>query len=296
MNEEEKEVVTQEESAASTETQETVTEQAVEQSSEETVTPEIGQEQNTIQSTDVDEHGVPWKNRFMEVQRKFEDMPKVIEKTVAETLQKNQQVQKPEYTIEQLEQFKIDKPEYTAWVESEKAKIIQKNLERTLDERLQATERKSQETVVRQQAENWVVNHPKFKECLVSDASGNKVWNMSHPLTQAMGNILNTVDPLTGRMIKDRPDGLRVAAEMAYGRFMLSNEGKTTGQITQLKKDLRKTQKQTIVQSTGSGNSGTAPKSNVKKALDNYQKTYAKSDVQAATRAYLLQSGLIKEE
>jgi hypothetical protein len=148
---------------------------------------------------------------------------------------------------------------------------------------------------IRQQSEQWVVAHPKFKECFSSDAFGNKIWNMSHPLTQAMGAILNTTDPITGKMVKDRPDGLRVAAEMAYGRLMLSNEPKAIGQVNQLKKDLRKVQKQTIVQGGGTPQA-VSPKSPVRKHLESYTKTYSKNDIKSATKDFLLASGLIKED
>ena len=299
------EAVTEEASTPSTQTQETPSEtQPAEgqtapssQATEETTVQEtpIAQQEQGAPAFDLDERGVPWKNRAMESERKLHELPQVIRQTVAEELSRNQKPAQPEYTIEQLEQYAIENPQYRAWTEARKAEIIQKNLEKTLDARMQATETKVREEGIRKSAESWVVSHPEFQSCFISDASGNKTWNHSNPLTQIIGQILNTVDPTTGKLVRDRADGLAVAAEMAYGRYMLSSKTKNATQVTQLKKDLRKAQKTQMIPGKGAVPSQPA-RSTVQKAIDTYNKSYNKEDLKVGVRAILAAQGILKEE
>lgn len=293
---EEQEAVTQEEqTVTSTEqTQEQQTEQTTEQT-------QTGQEQQTQEQTQtqqqVDERGVDYRNVAMEYRRKLDEMPNVIQRTVEEALAKNQQqVQKPaEYTVSQLEQYAIENPNYRPWVEEQKALLIQKNIQKVTEEQIKAADRQRSDVQTRQQTEQWVVNHPKFKDCFVTDSVGNKVWNMQNPLTQVMSVILNQTDPQTGKAVKDRPDGLAIAAEMAYGRYALSNESKVQTTVQRLQKDLKKTQKQTMTVGSGVRSSG-GNASEYATHMANYQKTYSPRDAQAATKAYLKSIGLIKEQ
>lgn len=294
--------VTEEASPTSTETQQpsetqqAETTAAQEQVAEEQTTTEQTQEvktqpQQTLYEP-MDERGIPWKNRAMEAERKANEIPQIIRQTVEELTQSQQ---KPKYTIEQLEQYAIENPQHRPWVEAQKATLIQENLKVVLKGEMEAKERQTQEIAVRQQSEQWVVAHPKFKDCFVTDAGGRKSWNMANPLTHVIGNYLNQVDPATGKLVKDRPDGLVVAAKMAYADHSLNMEPQTIKKVTQLQKDLRKSQKSQMIPA-GNAQSTVVTKSNVRKSLDNYNKSYNKSDIQAATKSFLLASGLIKEE
>lgn len=271
------------------------TETTIEQPQEEA--PADGQA--TLQQEEVDERGIPWKNRAMELERKLNEMPTIIQKTVQESLAQNQQAQqtqtKPQYTVAQLEQYAQENPQYRGWVEEQKALIIQQNLEKTFDERLKADRQQQTNAQVRQQTEQWVTNHPKFKDCFVTDFTGNKVWNMQNPITQVMSQILNQQDPITGKLVKDRPDGLAVAAEMAYGRYMLSSEPKTQSTVKTLQKQLRQTQKQTMTVGQGVNSSGKSM-SEYAQHKANYEKTYSKDAASAMTKAYLKSIGIIKEQ
>lgn len=286
--EDEKEVVNIESSA----TQEQPVQEVVEETPVEAQEP---QEQPQVQEPrlDVDEHGVPWKNRAMEYQRKFEEVPNIIRQTVEEATKTQQKT--PEYTIEQLEQYATDNPQYRPWAEARKAELIQKNLEKTFDAKLQANEAKVREAQLKQQSEQWVTNHPKFKDCFIDTPQG-KQWNYSNPLTQIMGNYLNQPDPVTGKLVKDRSDGLMVAAKLAYADHVLNGENKAATQVSQLKKDLRKAQKTQMVQGAGNPAATTPVRSSIQKSLDTYSKTYKKDDIKNATRAFLAASGLIKED
>jgi hypothetical protein len=275
-------------------------EQVVEQQQEQ-VNEQQNQEQTQAQGqvplqAQVDERGVDYKNVAMEYRRKLEEVPTLIERTVQQVLEKTQnQTNKPqEYTVAQLEQFAMDNPGHRPWVEEQKALLIQKNIEKSQEERFQAVERQRTEAQIRQQTEQWVTTHPKFKDCFVTDVYGNKQWNMNNQLTQLMSSMLNQIDPVTGKAVKDRPDGLAVAARMAYGEFALNSEPKAQSSMKQLQKELRKTQKQTMVVGQGvSSSSGNM--TDYQKHAANYNKSYSPKDAQAMTKSYLKSIGLIKE-
>lgn len=297
----EKDTVTNPEETVASEQNEETQEQVIDQSEEATSagTPATGEStQIQVQRPEVesnDDQGVPWKNRAMEAQKRLEQMPEVIRQTVNEVLTAKQNPKYTKENIPQLRQYAIENPQHAAWVETQIDEIRANETAKVLKDTLSDFKKEQTDQQIRQQSENWVVNHPEFKDCFTSDVSGNKVWNMANPLTQIMSQILNTPDPVTGKLIKDRPDGLAVAAELAFGRYALSTKGKTMNQANQMKRDLRKVQKQTVTQGVGTGNSQ-ASVSPVRKALDNYNRTYNKKDMQTATKAYLLQHGFLKEE
>lgn len=284
MPEEQEAVIQEEQTVASTETQEQQTQETPQE--EQIAAPQIEA---------VDPNGVPWKNRAMEFERKFNEVPNIIEKTVKEALAQTQTQTKPQYTVSQLEQYAQENPQYRGWAEQEKTNLLKQDLEKSFDEKLKVVDQQRSAAQVRQQTESWVVNHPKFKDCFVSDPYGGKQWNMGNPLTQVMANILNQQDPVTGKLVKDRPDGLAIAAEMAYGRFMLSSEPKTQSTVKTLQKQLRQTQKQTMTVGQGVNSSGRSM-SAYENAKGNYLKTLSKDDATAMTKEYLKNIGIIKEE
>ena len=93
---------------------------------QETTEQQSTQEQGQAQDEAVDEMGVPWKNRAMEWQRKFQENANEdnIRKVAQEVLeqQKQHKAQEKEYTIAELEQFAIANPAHRPWVEEEKAR------------------------------------------------------------------------------------------------------------------------------------------------------------------------------
>lgn len=287
--EEDQSAVTQEEQQApSNETQ--TQEQQTEQKPQDQV-----EVQADAPSPQLDERGVDYKYVAQEYRRKLDEMPSVIERTVQEALAKNQQVQaQPKYTVSQLEEYAQANPQYRGWVEEQKATLVRQDLEKVFDEKLKMADQQRSAVQVRQQTEQWVTSHPKFKDCFNTDIGGNKIWNMTNPLTQMMAGILNQQDPVTGKLVKDRPDGLAIAAEMAYGRYMLSSEPKSQSTVKTLQKQLRQTQKQTMTVGQGVNSSGKSM-SEVQTHLANYQKTYSSKDAQGATKAYLKSIGIIKE-
>lgn len=297
MIEDEKEVVNPEETSAAPEQEQIpVNDQPAEDTAAPSTqdTEEPNQQENQPPTT----QDVDWKNRYMESQRKLNEMPQVIKQTVEEVLatKKDQPQQYTRENIPQLRQYAKDNPQYADWVDNQIEDIRSRDLANTIKAEVSNMKKEQVDTRTREQSEQWVLNHPKFKDCFTIDPiTKGKVWNMGNPLTALMGQVLNTVDPATGKLVKDRADGLVVAAEMAYGRYALSSENQAVVKQQQLRKDLRKSQKVTMTPMGGNAPIQ-AVRGGVRKALDNFNKSYAKSDLRDATRAHLVSIGLIKEE
>lgn len=247
----------------------------------------------------VDENGVPWKNRAIEAARKLESLQEtktIVKQSVEEALQS--QNKQPVYTkehIPQLRAYAKENPQYAEWVENTIEDIRQREVQNTIQTEISKADKTRADNQTRQQAEAWITTDPYFKNCFVDTPQG-KQWNQADPLAQLVIQILNSPDPMTGKLVKDRPDAFYIAADLAYGRYARMNNAKSTTQVTQLRKDLRKAQKQTMVPAGGKVPSTAPVRRPVQKALDNFKKTNSKADLQDATRAYLSGNGLIKEE
>jgi hypothetical protein len=115
------------------ETETAVQEQPTEETNEQSKTPSPSEGI----SGDVDEFGVPWKNRAMEWQRKFQENTENLPRMIEEALAKNQaQPQKQQHTIAELEAYALQNPQYRPWVEEEKAKIIQNQVAKVTEEKV----------------------------------------------------------------------------------------------------------------------------------------------------------------
>lgn len=249
-----------------------------------------------VNHTDIDDRGISWKNRAIEAERKAQEIPQLIRQTVEEVT-RNQQPKKEEYTREHipaLRKYANENPSYADWVETQIEDIRSREIANVVKKELGEIKQAQTNEINRQQSEQWVMNHPKFKECFVKDITGNTQWNYNHPLTSIIGKYLNQVDPTTNKPVKDRPDALMVASKMAYADYILNSEPVAMGKVNQLKKELRKTQKAQIT--PGGGAPSNAPaRSTVKKSLEEYNKTYNSANIQSAVKAFLVADGILKD-
>lgn len=252
---------------------------------QETTEQQSTQEQGQAQDEAVDEMGVPWKNRAMEWQRKFQENANEdnIRKVAQEVLeqQKQHKTQEKEYTIAELEQFAIANPAHRPWVEEEKAKVIQKSVARITEEKVKEVEGKQREAIIRQQSEAWVVNHPRLQECMTVDPLGRKVFNPNHPVTQMIGQYMNDPD------MKRRPDALVIAAKLALADYMDVQANKSQRKVKTLEQNLKKVQKATLVEGGTPQQDVIKTRTKYNKAFDALQSTGSKEALREVLKAKL---------
>ena len=251
----------------------------------EQVTPEQSGQQ-TVKSEDVDEFGIPWKERAREYQRKLAETTERLPKIVEETLAKQQAPQVKQYSIQELEQIALQNPELRPQVEEEKEKIRQNQFLRVIEERDQRAVETQKAERVRYESEQAVINDPTFKDCFTQNALGQKQWNQSHPLTRMIGEIL--LDP----RIQQTPDGIKIAADIAYGRYARELATKATTQAKVLQANLKKEQKKTMVEGGNTVSRGSVDE--FSKAKEELSKTGSVKAAQSAVAAYLKKTGRLR--
>ena len=265
-----------EDTATVTPEQETTTEQP-----QEIETPEQGK---VPEPEAVDEYGVPYKNRAAEWQRKFHETANedTIRKVAQEVIeQTKQRPAEQEYSIAQLEQYAIEYPSYRPWVEEQKAKLLQKQVAKITEEKVKEVEIKQKEAMVRQQSEQWVMNHPRLQECFTQDPFGRKIFNFQHPLAQMIGGYVRDPD------LQKRPDGLVIASKLALADYMESQSTKTQKKVKTLEQNLKKVQKATLVEGAPAQKDVIKGKTKCSKAMENLHATGSKEALREVLKAKL---------
>lgn len=212
----------------------------------ESATPEAVKDEG-----EVDEKGVPYKNRFMEAQRKLasiqqeytglqSSLPKMLEDAVAKAIPQKEAT--PSYSKEELIKFKntSDDPNHRAWAEIELEKIRSKETEEYFRNQSQKKDKELATEQAKQQALGYVMNN--YGVMFNPDGS----WNNSHPLTQKLARIYNSDETL-----KNHPFGLRVAADMAVAEHIREVQPEIVKQTTKLKRKVKKLEQKTLIEGNG---------------------------------------------
>lgn len=249
---------------------ETTQPETIEQPSEETVTPEVSKPQYEA----VDEYGVPYKNRAMEWQRKTSELTERLPQLIEEAVAKGRETtQERRYSIAELEAFAIQNPEQRPWVEEQKSKVLQEQIGRITEEKVKVAEAKNEAKIIRGQAYQYVTQN--YPEMFIRDTFGNMTFNNQHHLTQQVGLIMQ--DP----RLANAPDGLMAAADIAFARYSRALNANTQRKVKTLNNNLRKVQKQTLVE--GSGIKATPQtRSEKQKALEKLSKSGSMEDAKLA--------------
>jgi hypothetical protein len=229
---------------------------------------------------DVDEYGVPWKNRAMEWKRKSEEtidkLPNLIEEAVKNNFQQYGKPQEKKYTITELEQFAMQSPEHRPWVEEQKAQVIREQLTQEVEAKFKAQDSQKEAAVRRQNAFNYVAQN--YPDTIARNAQGQPVGvNMQSPLVQQINQLMQ--DP---RLAND-PDGLMVAADIAFARLSRQQQGQVQLKENKLKAEVKHLQKQTMVEGGSKQNIQAIPAHRV--ALEKAKQTGNLKDVAAALKA-----------
>lgn len=242
---------------------------------------------SNVESKEVDERGVDYKNVAMEYKRKLEQTTERLPQIIQEEIRRaNEQNSKQKYTVQELEQFAQDNPQHRPWVEAEKFKLLKEELEQSQNQRLDSERKQMEASRNRKEAEDYVVS--KYPEVFVKDNAGRvQGWNNNHPMTQLIADYMSVPD------IKSRPDALKWAAKLAYADYLDMKAPTTEKKVKALKTEVKKIQQRTMTE----GNTRPAAQSSDtrKSAIEQLSRTGSEKDGRAAVREILKLSGLIKE-
>lgn len=251
-------------------------------------TPQVQEVQETVQPSavgqpqvDLDEQGVPYKNRAFEWRRKFEDLSEKLPTLLEETIKKNLP-QQQQYSEEQLEAFLSDTssayhtPQALAWAKGELKKLQEERFSGTIRKELGKWRDEQEGQVKKQQAYNYVASN--YPDMFIKDNNGNIInWNNNHPLTQQLNMIMQNPK------IANDPEGLIAAADMAYARYIRNQQPMNRQKEQQLKEEVKHLQKQTLVEGSGKGQVQSIPAHRT--ALDKLKKTGSLLDAKEALAA-----------
>lgn len=280
MDEVKQEVKQTEETSASETTQEVVKQEPVSTTQENAQETQEQETQTTQQvNADVDEFGVPWKNRAFEWRRKHEEtvekLPSLVEEAIKSSFQQYGNSQQREYTISELEAFAIQSPEHRPWVEEQKAQVIRKQLTKEVEEKFKSVEKAKETETTKQKSLNYVMSA--YPDAFVRNQSGQIMgWNNSSPFTQQIGILMQEPE------LANNPRGLEVAADMAFARLSRMQQGANQAKEQKLKAEVKHLQKQTLIEGGGKSNVQAVPE--FRKAIDKAKQTGSVIDVAQALR------------
>ena len=278
-------VNTEEPSASEEVTQEVVSEEAVadpqpEVEAQPEPTPEPASKQE-----DVDEFGVPWKNRAMEKERKLGDLVDRLPELIGEAVAKN--TGQPKYTRQQLEQYaqQADDPSHVAWAHEEIRKIDKEDQTKTVRDEIARFKKEQDNLQKRQQSNAYTVQ--KFPDAFlkgvngqfVVDKSGDPIPNLQSPMGQTMANYL------ADEGLQSRPDKFFIASKLAYADKVAATQGQAMQKEQKLKEEVGSLQRKTMVEGGGKSSPQAAPAH--QQALDRLRETGKIDDAKVALDALL---------
>lgn len=271
--------------------QEVVREEAIqpEPSTETPIVPEIPPPVVQPTNADVDEYGVPWKNRAMEWKRKSEEFTERIPQLIEEKLKTVTQPQTPQYTFEQLEAYKLQNsqdPNIVSWATGEQRKMQQAENRKLFEEVVGSREQVNKVENTKQAALQYV--QQTYPEAFRHDAQGRPVaWDETSPITQQIRQIMQRPD------LANHPEGLSAAADIAYGKVARTQVPVLQQKAQQAKADVKQAQKASLTE--GAGRRVTLSTTPVQGALESVRKTGSLKDAEAAIGAILRQKGILGE-
>jgi len=235
--------------------------------------------------SDVDEFGVPYKNRYMEMKRKYEDVSSKQDQILQKMDNLQGQQQQPKHSKEELMAYisKDDtEPAHRAWALTEMNKLEEQNVSDKIEQKFQTLQKQQTTERVKNETFNFVLQrHP---EITIKDNAGNFVgWNTKSPLVQRMDAYMRNPD------IANNPAGLRVALALAKDDLsggQLANQQKLKTQVKTL-------QKATMVE--GGETKSVQVTDNLSRAKDTLRKSGTVKDANKAVSAWLKKQGKLEE-
>jgi hypothetical protein len=232
-------------------------------------------------NSDVDEFGVPWKNRAFEWKRKTEEivdkLPSMLEEKITSAL--SQQTGQRKYTVDELELFansQADNPANVQWARSEIRRIEREEQANIVKGELNKWRSEQEANGKRQQALAYVQNT--YPEVFIKNTAGQITGlNQNSPMAQHLNGLMQD-----SRYAND-PEGLMVAADIAYGRTTRSQQAVAQQQQQKLKEEVGSLKRNTLVEGGNRAPVPTVPEHRA--AIEKAKKTGNLKDIAAALNA-----------
>ncbi len=241
-------------------------------------------------SNDLDEYGVPYKNRAMEYKRKLEKLERERQEREQQGFQTQPQQQR-QYSIAELETFALetDNPVHKQWALAEAERIREQKqtelVSRALDEKLNGLKKQTEMEQVKQQTFQAVVS--RNPDLIVKDASGNFAgWNAKSPVFQKMNQYMSNPE------IASHPRALEVAEAFAIRDLYQASAPKLGQKMAKTNSELKSLQKKTLVE--GGGNQVPQDVSPLVSAKQKLYQTGSKEDGRSALREIFKAQGILK--
>ena len=231
---------------------------------------------------EVDEMGVPYKNRYMEAQRKLQKLEE------EKSQPKQQQPEEQKYTAEQLRAFAIstDDPQNRAWALNELDKISRSESVKIVRDELTNLQKQQMDVATRQQTFASVVQ--RNPDIAVKDPTGKIIgFNTQSPLYNRMNFYMQNPD------VANRPDALYVAERFAKADLADGQTPVIQQTIAKQNSQIKNLQKKTMVE--GGGNNSQVQVSARQAALDKAKQTGNIHDASNAMGALLRDAGLMSD-
>lgn len=240
------------------------------------------------QQMDVDEMGVPYKNRYMESQRKLDKLSEQLN-AVTEKIDASQGQKRGEYSIEELEAFidSSDNQSHKIWAKSEIRRLQKEEVAKGIRTEIQNWQAAQQAEQTRNNAFQTVMQrHP---EAFKKNAQGQFIgWDDKSPLAQRIA--VHMQDP----EIKNNPRGLLVAAALAYSDVAQNATAHAKAKTTQAKAEVKNLQKKTLTEG-GGVSSPPQSKTPAQASRERLASTGSIKDGAVAMKEILKSRGRIKE-
>jgi hypothetical protein len=234
---------------------------------------------------EVDEMGVPLKNRLAEAQRKLRKYEE-DEKTRSTT---QQQPVEQKYSKAQLTAFaaSTDDQQSRLWALEQLDKISNDDQRRIVKEELTGLQRQQTELNVRQQTFNTVIQ--RNPDIAVKDPLGNFIgFNTQSPLYQRMNFYMSNPD------IVARPEALEIAEAFAMRDLAHAQKPVVAKTIEKQANQIKSLQKKTMVE--GAGNNSNAGVSSYQAAKDKLKQTGSMKDAAAAMGEILRRQQILSDD
>jgi succinate dehydrogenase flavin-adding protein (antitoxin of CptAB toxin-antitoxin module) len=229
---------------------------------------------------DVDEYGVPWKNRAMEWQRKSTELAERLPQLIEEKLSKFSQPQQQQYTYEQLEAYKLQNSSdsnIVAWAMGEQRKLESVEQRKMFEDIVGQRDRQREFEISRQRSFEYV--QKTYPEAM----------NPNHPMAQEIKHLMTNSPELA-----NSPRGLEAAADIAYGRYMKSQSANLQQTTQLLKREVKTLQKGQLAE--GGGKRVVQSVTPSQNAIEQVRKSGTIKDASNAIGILLKAKGILQEE